>query len=111
MNDYELGWVIGLFEGEGTMRKKYGRKRKDGSKPNYGIAFHIQMHSREIELLNKFKDLVKCGTVYGPYKRKVGNDFCEWIVQKKEDSEYFMKLIYPYLSNRRQEQISKCIEK
>lgn len=67
----ELHWAAGFFDGEGNCRwrpnKVYGnRSRAHGS-------FALQIGQVDRYVLDRFRDAVGVGKVYGPYQKKNGS--------------------------------------
>jgi hypothetical protein len=56
MNEWELGiaWAAGFFEGEGSVTR-------------HGTQFALQIKNTDLEPLERFRNAVEAGTIYGPY--------------------------------------------
>ncbi len=64
----------------------------------YGIS--VSISNTDVELLFDFKQIVKFGKIYGPYKIKEGNkDSYFWYMNKKEIKEYLPKIL-PFISKK-----------
>lgn len=101
ITDFQLGWVIGLFEGEAsfTLRPRQA-------------AVQMAQVSSDIENLNKVKEYLQIGTVvgpYGPYKENK-QSICVWSTSNYRDVYQLCTLIQPFMSERRQKQIQKVLD-
>jgi hypothetical protein len=108
VNDKELGFCIGLFEGEGFVGTSY-RKTK-GSRYR-SIRLRITMCDlHPLELFQAFTDL---GKIYGPYypaNSKHSSYYC-YEISNFEEVKSVCDSLYDWLSPRRQQQINKAIER
>ena len=65
LTDY--AWAAGFFDGEGSFMTAYHAKRKDGTTHAYPQASlgQVGLHGRV--LLERFRDAIGFGKVFGPY--------------------------------------------
>lgn len=98
MTDLEIGWFIGLFEGEGSCCSTGGHYRNDAQ-------ISISQHVRCREVLDRIVTLTGKGKVYGPY-----GSMCRWMCTKRTDVKELILLMYPHLSIRRKEQVQKVLD-
>jgi hypothetical protein len=99
MNEWELGiaWAAGFFEGEGSVTR-------------HGTQFALQIKNTDLEPLERFRNAVEAGTIYGPYwyddsaivRRKA---FWLWIVHG-EAGLSVLRVLAPWLSRRRLDRAS-----
>ncbi len=97
MTDLELGWVAGLFEGEGSIVLTKVKNRKD----SYRVMCVVS--STDKDVIESFTKIVNFGKMNGPYKpsdsgRKLRYT---WDVQNQKECLKFLKLILPQLHSRR----------
>lgn len=83
-------WAAGLFDGEGSVG-----------------ADRLQLKMVDRETVERFRDVVGCGTVYGPYANRTGekdgyarSDYYLWVAVR-EDRFEVAHLLYPLLSSVR----------
>ncbi len=101
-NQLELAWAAGFFDGEGcfTISKDYP---------------HINIGQTDIEVLDRFRNAVGIGKVYGPYAAPFDkkNWRPQWYygVTGKNQIEKIYELIGPYLSSIKKEQYQRVMEK
>ena len=57
-----IAWAAGLFEGEGTITRCDGR-------------LHLRMQLTDLEVLERFAEIVGTGKIYGPYTRPFKDGF------------------------------------
>lgn len=98
----EIAWLAGFFEGEGSVGIY---ERKSGA----GCFVCLKISQQNSESLVKCYDITKMGNVQGPYKTKTGS-IMFWSVSKMGDVYKIIKLIYPWLSERRQTQCDVVLE-
>lgn len=103
LTEFELGWVIGIIEGEGS----FVINRKPTT---YQASIVVKMSDQDT--IKKLQEVTKVGTLDGSYKDRRNLSwkpmFC-WRVQKKSDTLDIAYKILPYLSERRQMQLDKLI--
>ena len=95
----EAAWLAGLFEGEGSVGIYKGAFR-----------LSIGQHARSRDVLDRVKEITGIGTVYGPY-RKETTPVVFYQITSKKDVIKFIKLIYPWLLERRRNQCDKLLNK
>ncbi len=99
MNEVDLAWASGLFEGEGTFCFQ---------STGIGSAVAIQMTDQDV--LEKMKNLFG-GKITVAYEAKNNWKTCyRWTLGIKDGSEYFVNSIYPYLMSRRQAKADEWIK-
>ncbi|QMP84247.1 HNH endonuclease [Streptomyces phage Coruscant] len=97
MNEIDLAWAAGLFEGEGTFHFVKG----------VGTDVAIQMTDEDVLL--KMQNLFG-GRVSVAYESKGNWKTCyRWTLGIKDDCEDFVRSIYPYLMSRRKEKADEWI--
>lgn len=91
MQDFDLGWAVGLFEGEGTIVL-----------PSVGRgSIQLQLASTDEDTVVRFQALVG-GKVYGPYGPYQPNRKAHWRWDAYGDNAAeFLRLVFPYLGSRR----------
>ena len=99
--EWARGWLAGLIDGEGTITVE---RRKRDNKYNYQPQ--IIINNTSLELLNKIKEVVGCGTIlkHSPsYTKKHPNWNPVWRLEIKGSFAVYtlLKQIYPYLIVKR----------
>jgi hypothetical protein len=93
VNDHDITWAAGLFEGEGSIDIKKSR----------GYEYlRLQLASTDEDIIRKFHYIVGLGSVfgpYGPYKTGLKQQWRWHISNKKADS--VLSCLLPYLGDRR----------
>ena len=82
MDPKMIAWASGLFEGEGTVRRK----------------LEIEMTDKDV--ITKFWDIVNCGNVYYRERPNVKPTW-RWAVGNKKDVKKCLALMLPFFGNRR----------
>ena len=99
VNQYDLGWLVAFYEGEGSVWA--GRSGSGvGS-----MQFRLHVTQKDPEPLRHFGSLVQCGR----FAKASGKNPCaNWIISGREGVVVAM-LLRPHLSLRRQLQLDKAI--
>lgn len=102
--EFGFGWAAGLFEGEGTICPV-----KSGTTTSLRIA--IGMCDKDV--LDRFLAIVGVGHINGPYAGKKVNHRPTyfWRCGRREEQIQFINRIWPYLSQRRRQQVIDAYEK
>jgi len=84
-----------LFDGEGTITLS-----------NHVV--HVRMRNTDPELIERFHDIVRVGTVYGPYTRSERDGYArkpvwDWVA-REEDGLDALAIMWTWLSARRRRQ-------
>src|SRR3990167_4856028 len=102
LNNYDLGWIVGFLEGEGSFQAK---KIREGESRRHAA---IVVVSTELESLNKIKNLIG-GKLYGPYNSKHKTvlrntknpkQFWIWNIAKHKEAIDMMNYLKSHLSQR-----------
>lgn len=102
LTEFEKGWIIGLYEGEGSCcaTGSYGRQY---------LRFHIQMTDEDTVV--RVKDMLKIGHLNVlEIRGLMTKPAYTWRCQKREEALQFAKLLNGNLSMRRQQQLDKAIK-
>lgn len=92
MNDFELGWITGIYEGEGHCR--FHSK----------TVLEVVITQKDRWLLDKMKGITG-GTIY----RRKDNSLHSLVLRRSEAASLLLKM-FPHLSPRRQEQSLIALE-
>ena len=96
---FVIAWAAGLYEGEGTATRCKGRLR-------------LPVRMTNEETARRFADVVRCGTVYGPYKYHRSPDgyvrkpVWVWLAEC-EEAWTVADLLRPWLSTERRVQLER----
>jgi hypothetical protein len=92
-----MAWCAGLFDGEGTVGTYTNKSGQTQIKLRIG-----QAHP---EILERFKDNVGIGVVYGPYEYKDGRKpHWDYSVHKFETVQYVVASMFEFLGSVKQDQ-------
>lgn len=110
MNDFELGWVCGIIEGEGTFacyRYKHSRIRNGKRTTVNDCTVSIRVPQVDVSVLDKLKNMTGIGKIIPLkiYNKISKQQQHEWRLTNREDLRKFLEVIYPHMSSRRQEKI------
>lgn len=94
--DSKIAWFAGLFEGEGTIILKPPR-------------IQIGMHGKNLDLLQRCKDITGVGRISGPYPTKTGT-VVFWHVTNMPDVWKVLHQIIPLLGTERTQQAEKLLQ-
>lgn len=106
MTDLELGWVAGLFEGEGSVVLTKIKNRKD----SYRVMCVVS--STDKDVITSFTKIVGFGKMNGPYKPSVSGrkEKYTWDVQNQRDCLKFLQIVENLLHERRKSKASEVIK-
>lgn len=101
-NDFreDLAWVAGFFDGEG-----HASEQKDGK--SHRSYLHIGQKTKP--LLDRVRDIVGFGKVYGPYTSKGGFICYEYKVTSFEHIQAFAALVWPWLGRVKKDQFRSIL--
>lgn len=108
--DFELGWMVGLYDGEGSCSGR--RNRKGGTWYGY-----VEVSMTDEDTIWRLHDVWgKLGNVTSyqrkhKYKRTLKQRMFRLRVTKQDEAREILDLMYPHLSQRRQEQIDAWRER
>lgn len=95
---YELGYVAGIIDGEGYIRR-----------PSCGRTIEIKVKMTDLDVLERCKRITGVGSISGPYVPSNGNKpQWTWAIGAR-DSAALAMTIYPLMSDRRQERIREAL--
>jgi len=101
LTDFELGWLIGIIEGEGTIFvERYGYPR-------------IKVSMTDKDTIIKVASLLQSSMVKDDWhKRHYPQKQIQWKTSiSGVKAAKWIRLIYPFMSKRRQKQIEKALKK
>jgi hypothetical protein len=108
LTEFDLGWVVGILEGEGCFGT-YEDKRRPST-----FTVKIQMESTDYDVVIRLNSLIP-GRIWEsnyPSKQKAfpnAKPSWRWAISNKAKVKSLCKLIYPYMSKRRTQQIDKVL--
>lgn len=108
MTEFELGWIVGLLEGEGTFIVSED-KRRPGT---YSVKYQVEMTDKDsIDKLQSLYPGKVFESNYPSKYRRVPNakPSWRWSLASKDKTKELGELIYPYMSERRKSQLDKCL--
>lgn len=102
MDERDVGWVAGLFEGEGSI--VFTGKNS--------VAVAVFMTDEDV--LQKLHVVSGAGTLRGPYSwgnRPTHKPIWKWTISKGEEADEFLRAIRPHMGQRRQARIDQALER
>jgi len=97
----ELAWAAGFFDGEGSTWLHKSSLNKDGTR---STSVRINVGQKDLRPLTRFHSAVGgLGYIY-----RKGSGMWQYQVARKADVHQVIWALWPYLSEPKQEQISKC---
>lgn len=101
ISDLQIGWIAGILEGEGC----FGWWKAGDS----WIA-RVYVNSNDEDVIERLLKITGIGKVYGPRKRKRGNDYYSWVVSKNNDVIDLLCLVQPLMLSRRREKANYVLD-
>lgn len=106
----ELAWAAGFFDGEGNVRCWVSKKGAVRDPSRVYVYMQVQVYQKTITPLDRFQTaLGRVGKIYGPYLTTAGNEYYKFFANGLE-GEAAMRLIEPYLSGPKSEQLKQARE-
>jgi hypothetical protein len=96
----EIAWAAGVYEGEGTCFAKVGKRTQKG-RTYKSVTDYLSVTQKDPEILYRMRDLFG-GSIY-EYQNHMGSVH-RWTIHGQR-TRNFVQLIYPWLSERRKQQI------
>lgn len=105
---YELGWVAGLLEGEGSFYAQSPQPRKDGRRYRYP---HISCHLTDRDVLEHLRQVTGVGQLRpeahrSPLSKKAS---FVWVVSKHREAVALMNKLVLLMGQRRQSKIRELL--
>ena len=106
LNLFDLGWLVGIIEGEGCFVRSVDKRR-----PNT-INCKVQVESTDFDVIKRIQDLLGGSIIESNYPAKYrafpsAKNSWRWSVSSKANVKEVSNIIYPYLSLRSKEQANK----
>jgi len=100
MRQLDLAWAAGFFDGEGTTTTLNAKRDKY-------VYLRCSIAQKNVELLNKFKEVVGVGSIYKSNTREVYN----WNCYKYEEVIQILNALWPYLGEQKKQQAITSLNK
>lgn len=102
LNLYNLAWASGFFDGEGSTSAIINQGK---------LLISVSISQVDVDVLRKFHETVKTGSITGPYKARTLNSRDRWIYSAYgfEKVQYIMCLLWNNLSSIKKNQFSKAL--
>lgn len=107
MNDTQLGWLAGIYEGEGScgLYGPYGTGR------NQHERIMLSIVSTDHDVLDAVLDLTGCGSIMLTRKATDSTKaLWKWQISARKDVTRICTILYPLLHARRQSQMKPVID-
>lgn len=111
LNQLELSWAAGFYDGEGTIwYKKPVRTGERSSRGGRG-QLRISIQQTDPEVLERFRDAVHVGRVTGPWVRKTPTASPFWQYEAHRFSEVMavVGFLWRFLSSAKRDQFERTI--
>lgn len=96
ISEARLHWIAGIIEGEGCFF--------------YNKGFTIVVAMTDLDVIERIRDWVGSGRIYGPYPRPDGRKpMNQWVLRHQEARE-LAAAIFPLLGRRRQLKLSEIFQ-
>lgn len=109
MSEIELAWAAGFFDGEGST--SCSPKIIKGRNYLFLCMQLSQVGELMPETLQRFRDAVGIGKIYGPYQPATSTrqPVWKWQVQAESDVKAVVEKLKPYLSEVKVAQATYCL--
>ena len=110
LSSFDLGWLVGMAEGEGCFYCKYSKSNLKSGKFVYPMCGFTVM-STDKDVMQKLEVLLDIQAKGPYYKHQENERKVVWSIQVTGNKAIaIMKTLYEHLSIRRKEQIDKALE-
>lgn len=101
---HELAWAAGFFDGEGSVRAKWNKRRKPTHNPVRSI--HSVVGQKDRQVLDRFQAAVGFGKVYGPSftQSRNGAPMYRWEVGSRDNVQALALVLWHWLSPVKRQQ-------
>ncbi len=104
MSPSELGWVVGLFEGEGCTYLKNDSRR---SHLNPHPVLQVKMVDKDV--IDRLHSTTGIGNVYQSNPTVTGKDTWVWRVSRDDDVVSLLRLMLPLMGERRSKKAREAL--
>ena len=110
MNEFELGWVVGFLEGEGSFHCQISRRiNRPGRRPHDQYDLKIEACQVQREPLERLHRYTGVGNIVPKRdRRRPASTLHEWTIWGSK-AFTLMTILRPFLSPRRQMQVDTAI--
>lgn len=96
-----------MFDGEGSAGFYVWIRKKTGRQHHHIIA---SMEQNQRTLVDKFRNAVGVGKVYGPYASPTGTrEEYRWQVRSEEGVQALLAMLWPWLGEYKREQLTQAL--
>jgi hypothetical protein len=105
LSEFELGWIAGLLEGEGSFSVRKGN-RKYGS----SCTPTIQLTSTDEDVVKRLHELIPSASFCRPTRKTKGNkQTYRWALSNSEAVTDVLIVLFPLMGKRRQNRIREVL--
>ena len=98
MDEKLAAYLAGFYEGEGSISST-------SCAGGAGMQTRLSIYSTDEDVLRRASDLTGLGRVYGPTLREGCKPIWRWNIYRKEEVHTAIVAMWPWLGDRRREQI------
>jgi len=104
LEGFDLGWFVGIIEGEGSISCRYNKKSKY-------LCAELTVASTDEDMIDKLHSIYPGKSKYiKEYKNHYKTQYV-WAVTKREGIRTVVSKIFPYMGERRKSKIKEVISK
>lgn len=101
MDQADISWLAGLFEGEGSIVLPSAHPTTVG----------LSIFMTDEDIIRRVSDITECGSVSGPYTYKGKKPIYRWMTSSHRDSARILCAMYPLLGERRKAKAAEAVER
>jgi len=102
LNDFDLGYLVGIFEGEGCIAFNYSERKDEYPREYYTV--HIVIGNTNKKLLKNIQNITGLGKVLSKGKPIISKykECFIWRISKQKEVLWFLKQCFPYLIEKKE---------
>jgi hypothetical protein len=110
---HELAWAAGFFDGEGSTSAPCGTRQSGRQAGQSYRQVKVQVSQNDTAVLERFRDAVGVGSIYGPYTQAAPTRKPVWhfSAQGVEDAQLIIWQLWPWLGGIKRQQAEAAFEK
>jgi len=107
MTGFNLGFVVGMFEGEGCISFNYSNRKNPGKGYREYYTVHVIVGNSNKKLLKRFCDIVGVGKVVKKTKKpkRKHKTMYVWRISSQKKVFSFLAQVFPYLIEKKEKAV------